>query len=177
VLTVLIAKCAFKGIAVPSFTSIEQDDGCDELDAEWANMLSHQLPALPASEHFWIELPAFFSWLEGTSTPYDIACIPIAANEDASWSPAQTISTWGMRVPLEHIRFAAINHLCVELDYQGSTRIVEPYSLRRTQDGQLLLHALHFDTREHHTYRVDHITGIRITKQPFTPVYAIEFAL
>ena len=177
VLAVLTAKCAFKGIAVPSFASIEQDDGRDELDADWANMLSHQLPALPASENFWIELPAFFSWLEGTSIPHDMAHIPLAASEDASWSPAQTISTWGMGVPLEHIRFAAINHLCVELDYQGSTRIVEPYSLRRTQDGHLILHALHFDTREHRSYRVDRITGVRNTKQQFIPVYAIEFAL
>lgn len=140
-------------------------------------MLSHQLPALTASEHFWIELPAVFAWLDGTTIPRDMAHISVADSEDASRSPSQTISTWGMGVPLEHIRFSAINHLCVEIDYQGSTHIVEPYSLRRTLEGYLLLHALSFDTREHRSYRVDRITGVQITKQQFTPVYAIEFAL
>ena len=30
---------------------------------------------------------------------------------------------------LEIIRFAAANHLCVDLEYQGSVRRIEPYSL------------------------------------------------
>ncbi len=177
VLNVLTAKCAFKGIAVPTFASLNRDEGRDELDADWGNMLAHQLPALPAPEHFWAELPELFSWLDGTSLPRDMPHIPVATNEDASWVPAQMISTWGMGVSFEYIRFAAINHLCIKLDYQGSTNIVEPYSLRRTHEGHLLLHTLRTDTRELHSYQVDRITDVQITKQQFTPVYAIEFAL
>jgi hypothetical protein len=53
------------------------------------------------------------------------------------------------KMPLETIRFAASNHLCVKLGYHGTQRIIEPYSLRRTQDGNLVLHAVRVDNREH----------------------------
>ena len=33
--------------------------------------------------------------------------------------------------PLEAIRFAAANRLCVDLHYLGGVRRIEPYSLRR----------------------------------------------
>jgi len=36
------------------------------------------------------------------------------------------------RPALEIIRFAAVNHLCVDLTYDGSVRRIEPYSLRQT---------------------------------------------
>ena len=36
------------------------------------------------------------------------------------------------RSTLEIIRFAAANHLCVDLTYDGSVRRIEPYSLRQT---------------------------------------------
>jgi hypothetical protein len=45
--------------------------------------------------------------------------------------------------------FAAANHLCVKLGYDGKTRIIEPYSLRRTRDGHLVLHALRSDSHAH----------------------------
>jgi hypothetical protein len=40
---------------------------------------------------------------------------------------------------LEIIRFAASNRICVDLDYGGDTRRIEPYSLRRTKDGNVIL--------------------------------------
>jgi hypothetical protein len=81
--------------------------------------------------------------------------------------------------PIEVIRFAASNRLCVELDYtdeQGSrsTRVIEPYSLRRTQAGDIVLHAVRSDNQQHRSYRIDRIRGARATQRPFTPRYAIE---
>ena len=35
------------------------------MEAEWENMLTHQLPALPSFEQFWIELPEVMEWLHG----------------------------------------------------------------------------------------------------------------
>ena len=75
---------------------------------------------------------------------------------------------------LEVIRFAASNRLCVELDYQGSTRRIEPYSLRRTGEGNIVLHAFNTDKSEHRSYRVDRIAGARTTNQTFVPRYEIE---
>jgi hypothetical protein len=96
------------------------------------------------------------------------------ASEDQTWSPPPTLATWG-RASLEVVRFAGVNHLLVELGYNGSTRLIEPYSLRRSSAGALLLYGIRADTREIRCYRVDRIQSVKATTQPFKPVYAIEF--
>ncbi|MCY4419992.1 MAG: WYL domain-containing protein [Gammaproteobacteria bacterium] len=75
---------------------------------------------------------------------------------------------------LEIIRFAASNRLCVDLHYQGSTRRIEPYSLRRTKSGNIILHAHNLDKDEHRGYRVDRILGANVTNQTFRPRFLIE---
>ncbi|MGH2375872.1 MAG: WYL domain-containing protein [bacterium] len=82
---------------------------------------------------------------------------------------------WNVGVPLETVRFAAANRLCIDLGYQGSVRRVEPYSLRRTKDDHLLLYAVRRDNREPRSYRVDRIQSVRVTTEPFKPIYAVEF--
>jgi hypothetical protein len=77
---------------------------------------------------------------------------------------------------LETVRFAATNHLCVELFYDGYWRRIEPYSLRRSRAGRLLLHAERSDGSGHRTYGVDKIDALRVTKVPFTPRHPIEFS-
>src|SRR5690606_36518764 len=109
-------------------------------------MLAHQLPALPPVETFWGELPRFFAWLEGAEAPEIPAAYVIAEGEEV-------IRERTLRLPLrpvaqsylEVIRFAAANRLCVALNYQGSSRLIEPYSLRRTRDGNIVLHAFNAD--------------------------------
>lgn len=78
-------------------------------------------------------------------------------------------------VPLETIRFAAANHLCVELAYGGSRQLIEPYSLRRTRDGNIILHAVKHDTGEDRSYRVDRMEGASTRRAPFVPRYSVEF--
>ncbi len=169
-------KCTAKGISVPSFASIEASPARGELESEWRNMLEHQLPALPPFEHYWQELGNVFSWLEEKQELAPLAVFPMAPDTDTAWRPPATIWSWGAGSPLESIRFAAANHLCVELVYQGKSRIIEPYSLRRTREGNLLLHALRADSHEHRSYRVDRIAGVSVTNRPFSPVYLVEFA-
>ena len=87
----------------------------------------------------------------------------------------------GVSAPLEIIRFAAANRLCVSLDYtnkqgQRDIRIIEPYSLRRTSEGNLLLMAVKAGTGEVRSYRADQINGASATGQSFVPRYAIELA-
>jgi predicted nucleotidyltransferase component of viral defense system len=175
---VLVEKCATKGVGVPTFDTIALGTIPAELEADWANMLAHQLPALPPFENFWAELRNLFAWLNQTLEVQPLESVPLAAEEEtpAMWSPPSTIWTWGAGVPLETIRFAAANRLCVNLGYQGSTRIIEPYSLRRTREGKLVLHAVKADTRESRSYRIDRIQSVEVTTRPFTPVYQIEFS-
>lgn len=172
---ILIAKCEHKSIPVPSIVAIEASIYRAELESEWANMLAHQLPALPPYEQFWAELPALFDWLEGRSQPAALPAFPEERDVEPGWAPPASVSVWGGTAPLEQIRFAAVNRLCVDLGYQGSVRTIEPYSLRRSRAGHLLVYAVKSDTRQPRSYRVDRIQSVRLTQRSFTPVYAIEF--
>lgn len=140
-------------------------------------MLGHQLPELPPFESFWEELPLVLAWLfeEGAAVAA-AASFPVRGAIDASWRPPAMVQAWGLTVPLEVIRFAAANRLCVELAYGGSTRLIEPYSLRRTQEGNILLHAVRHEDNEHRSYRIDRIEGARVTRVSFVPRYAVELA-
>ena len=171
-------KCTFKNICFPSFEKLETFR--NELNAEWANMLRHQLPSLPPVESFWEALPEFFGWLIGTIVPAVVASYPLDAGEEVLRLPAGAFRALGRSTPfIEVIRFAATNRLCLDLDYVNekgtrATRTIEPYSLRRTQEGNVLLHAVRWQNQQHRSYRVDRIQGARVTQQTFTPRYAVE---
>jgi predicted nucleotidyltransferase component of viral defense system/DNA-directed RNA polymerase subunit RPC12/RpoP len=172
---VLAEKCAAKSIAVPTAADFDGTPLIAALESDWDQMLAHQLPALPSLQGFLEELPLLFGWLEGSVEFEELAALPVSAGEE-HWSPPPTIATWGVGVPLETVRFAATNHLCVDLSYNGSWRRIEPYSLRRSGAGRLLLHAERSDGSGHRTYGVDQISGIRATTTPFRPRYPIEFS-
>jgi len=61
--SILVSKCEFKNIPVPNVENIIQSQFIDELEAEWGNMLGHQLPQLPNFEEFLNELQELFKWL------------------------------------------------------------------------------------------------------------------
>jgi len=181
--TVLAEKCKVKGVPIPTLKAIQNSPRRAELEVEWANMLAHQLPVLPSFEQFWRELPKLFDWLEGVAARKNLPPIPVEARSEkvTIGVPPPIVWTSGIGVPLESIRFAAANHLCVELVYQKetgeiTTPIIEPYSLRRTRSGDLLLHALETPTRESKAYRIDRIRKVTVTTKPFVPKYRIEFS-
>jgi len=174
VFNTLEKKCQYKGISIPTIQSLENQPERIELEAEWGNMLAHQLPILPPFEQFWQELPQVFEWLYGRLPKTVARSYPTGGQIDPSWRPPAMVQSWGTKVPFEIIRFAAANHLCVDLAYKKSSRLIEPYSLRRTKDGNLLLHAVRHDDGEHRAYRIDRIEEASLTEIPFVPKYAIE---
>lgn len=174
--SVLDKKCELKKVPIPTLNSIQNASTKAELISEWKNMLGHQLQALPPFEQFWEDIPKIFKWLEGVPEPAGLASIEHDKDEDLTWTPPPTIWQWGVGVPLEAIRFAAVNHLCVELGYQRYARLIEPYSLRKTKEGNLILHAIKVETGESRSYRVDHIENIKVTNKPFIPKYKMEFS-
>ena len=172
-LDVLSQKCEFKGITIPKAADL--DPFRNDLEAGWDNMLRHQLPALPPVESFWDVLPEFFGWLEGGRVPEIPASYAVAPGETILRDRTLRIPVRpALQSHLEVIRFAAANRLCVDLDYQGSIRRIEPYSLRRTKDDNIIVHAWSVDKDAHRSYRVDRIQGARTTSQVFTPRYAVE---
>jgi predicted nucleotidyltransferase component of viral defense system len=174
--TALAEKCQVKGVPMPSPAQFTDAALRATLEADWDNMLGHQLPVAPPVHGFLDELPQLFGWLDGTVVFEQVAPLPSAADEDTSWSPPPTVATWRVGIPLESLRFAATNHLLVELVYDGRTRLIEPYALRRSRTGRLLLHAERADGSGHRAYGVDKITGLRATTTPFVPRFPIEFS-
>jgi predicted nucleotidyltransferase component of viral defense system len=170
---VLERKCAYKAIALPTFEALEPHRA--DLERMWESMLGHQLPALPPVADFWAALPEIFAWVMGRAEPPQRVRIEpgtvevvVRSRELPMSIPSRT------RAPLEIIRFAAANYLCVDLRYDGSLRRIEPYSLRQTADGNYVLHSIRADSGEHRTYRVDRIQGAAVTGQSFTPRYLVE---
>lgn len=178
VLAVLVEKCAHAGIETPTLESMRATAFRSEIETEWENMLGHQLPYLPPFETFWAELDDVFAWLEGrVAVP---VLEPIPDRGDVSpWRPARYMTTWRTGAPLELIRFAGANRLKVVIDYgpergRVGPRVVEPYSLRRSLDGNLLLFVRN-DHGQLRSYRVDRIRGASIEPETFTPRYRVEF--
>ncbi len=179
VLDILKKKCEYKGLSLPTKETIQSSPKRDELEAEWENMLSHQLPSLPSFEQFWGELPEVFDWLYGVTIKAVPQPIAVGKDVDLSWKPPAFVHAWGLNAPMEVIRFAASNRLCVKLGYidskgQYAERNIEPYSLRRTKDGNLILYAIKHDSGETRSYRVDRIQNAIVTDITFTPRYTIE---
>ena len=175
VLSTLERKCEYKGIALPTVESLASKPERSELEQEWENMLAHQLPMLPPFEQFWGELPEVFEWLYHAVEKVAAQTIPSGGRDiDETWHVPAMAEAWHGAAPLEIIRFAAANRLCVDLAYKGKRRLIEPYSLRRTKDGNLLLYAVKHQTGVVRSYRVDRIEGATVSEVPFTPRYAVE---
>jgi len=176
--SVLSAKCQHAGIEVPTQESIQSSPHREELQAEWANMLGHQLPQpLVPFDTFWSELGSVFTWLDGAGVTSPLPRAEIG--EVSDWVAPSAMASWRLGVPMELLRYAGANRLRVEIDYRAEQgrhgpRIVEPYSLRRTLDGNLLLFVVN-DRGVLRGYRVDRIAGIRPTTEPFTPRFRVEF--
>jgi len=144
---VLRRKCAFKQIEVPTFASLQ--GATSELVADWPQMLGHQLPVLPPFETFWNALPDFFQWLGRARIPAAPVAARLGRGETVFRPAVGSLRRQGLRGSgfLESARFAAANRLCVDLGYQGSVRRIEPYSLRRTMAGDVLLFGVRLSAR------------------------------
>jgi predicted nucleotidyltransferase component of viral defense system len=174
-------KCAHVGITVPNLKSILATPFRSEVEQEWENMLAHQLPHLPLFDDFWSVLSEIFTWLRGELRAVTLPRIEDVASEplDKTWMTPRAMTSWGIAAPLEMIRFAGANHLKVEVDYRAMAgrqgpRIVEPYSLRMTNAGNILLYVVN-DYGALRGYRVDLIAGARIVDERFTPSFLVEF--
>ena len=179
-LDVLTQKCEFKEIDVPNMGLITPR--YDDLEGAWDSMLAHQLAALPPLQDFWEALPEFFVWLMGGAAPASPP--PYRLDEGEQVLRGRTLR---LPVParaqsfIEIIRFAAANRLLVDLDYspqkgRPGVRRVEPYSLRKTLKGDIILHIEKPGVDEHRTYRVDRIVGAQVTNESFVPRHEIELS-
>lgn len=172
----LRVKCEHAGVPVPDAAAIHGSPFRDELEQEWANMLAHQLPHLPAIAEYWTAVEAMFDWLNGAPRQV-LHRIQPRERVDATWAPPRSMASWGGRVDL--IRYAGSNRLKVDVDYRAEHgrhgwRRVEPYALRRTQDGHVIVVVIN-DRGQTRSYRTDRMAAVRVSDEPFIPKYLVEF--
>lgn len=174
---VLLKKCSVRKMPFPSMKMIELHESRKLLESEWENQLRHQLPILPSFEVFLRELPEIFGWIVTGEHVQDkpIFRIPSEVSGRIVAQPVYTFtSSKFSTTDLEKIRFAAANHLLINLKYKGSYREIEPYFFAKNAEGEISLCAIKFETGEVRWYRLDHLEGVEVLAKTFTPRYEIE---
>ncbi|MDA1352847.1 MAG: nucleotidyl transferase AbiEii/AbiGii toxin family protein [bacterium] len=183
---ILQQKCKFKDIKIPTYAALEKHR--EDCASGWQQKLSPQLQALPPFESYWDELPGFLEWLNSPESvaPRTREIIPSKPGTIVDNTPIdlRSLDSGTSQLSLlNRIRFAAANHLCVELVYrkedgEQNTYIIEPYSLRRTSDNNLLLYSMKHGTADDgrpRAFRTDRIISAKATDKTFTPKYMVEF--
>jgi predicted nucleotidyltransferase component of viral defense system len=168
-------KCETKGLVTPNSAEllvVVRSSG--ELRSEWENMLGHQLPALPPFEEHIARVATLLGWIDDPS--WTRSALPRIGEPGASVLAPPGAMYWGVGVPLEVLRFAGVNRLLIEFNYKGKHRRAEPYSLRRSSSGDLLLYAWEVGSTHVKAFSVPEVRDLRVTAKAFKPRYEIEFA-
>jgi hypothetical protein len=169
-------KCSAKSIAAPNAAGVLSVVAASaELHSEWASMLGHQLPQLPPIETVLARVPAALRWLEPEKIVAAPALLAVPARGGEVFVASASIGHWHNASGLEQIRFAGANRLIVQFRYSGRVRSVEPYSLRRSSKGNVLLHAWEIESNHIKAFDVTKIDEVRVSDRGFAPRYQVEF--
>lgn len=176
---VLARKCAAKNVAMPTSAALMAIvRGDAELATDWNDMLRDQLPALPDMGLLINRLEELLGWLEPTRVYERPALVSATAGRGAQ--PAlvapRGAQFWRTGVPMETIRFAGANRLMVSFNYDGKSRLAEPYAIRRPATGNLLLYAWETASSHIKAFNVAKIQNLQISTQSFSPRYRVELA-
>jgi hypothetical protein len=192
-------KFKFKSLEKPTVDLIFDHIDFEQLKTNWQDQLAHQVQVLPSVESFYNDLkPALSWWIDANFVEHVLPTI--SANQAEAALPRDHFPAARIRpqkqigigramnaVPLggrnreslDHIRYAARSRLCVEIEYHGVRRLVEPYSLRCPSTGNLLLYVYELNGGgspggDIKAFNVSEIADVRITQHTFTPRYIVE---
>ena len=173
-------KFHFKGLQEPSVDYILDSIDNDVLRTNWENQLSHQINELPPVDTFISELrDAVAWWLEPDIAEQVLQPITPATGENVPRLLFPRINWQTGLTAMDQIRYAARNRLCALISYHGSTRLVEPYSLRFPPTGNIILHVWELQkngmpSNGHKSFKTHEINSASISKQTFIPKWMIE---
>ena len=166
VYNVLIKKCAYKEIPVPTYTFIENHQKLEELNSQWHNMLAHQLPVLPPIDSFWVDLKPFFEWIEGNLQENKLESY--SKPGDIIYHPGRVTNAFSLNAMIQKIQFAAANRLCIELTYNHEKRIIEPLSFKREKSGNQVFYGYDRESEYPQAFSLSEIQNVTITSLPYT---------
>lgn len=190
----LLKKFAFKSLPEPSVDFILSQLDLSQLKASWEDQLGHQLEVLPPAESFYNDLrPALSWWIDEQYEEPALAVVSPKMGEitlPRVHFPEPVIMQ-ARRVGIgrnaniafsrfiDQIRYAARNRLCIEINYHGFKRLVEPYSLRQPSTGNVLLYVFELTkgtvrTSDIRCYKINEIVNAEVKQQAFSPRYVVE---
>jgi predicted nucleotidyltransferase component of viral defense system len=178
--SLLSAKCDYVGIDMPTAAKIKTDENLANLRVDWDGMLAHQLPSpLLSLESFWNEIDQVFEWLDGRSPLINLSSAQMGSQPTTLVS-ANSLNFARQGFNMQLLRYSAFNKLKIRIFYESKQggigpRLVEPYSLRRTQEGNVLLYAIN-QNNELRSYRLDRIYGMEPSNQSYIPSYRVEIS-
>lgn len=187
-------KFTFKLLPEPSVDFILSQLDLSQLRAGWEDQLSHQVEVLPPAESFYNDLrPALSWWIDEHHEEPALAVVShkigevtlprvhfpepgIMQERRIGIGPNANIT---FSRYIDQIRYAARNRLCIEINYHGFKRLVEPYSLRRPSTGNTLLYVFELQkgfisTNGIRSYKINEIVSAEVKQQAFNPRYLIE---
>lgn len=176
----LSAKCEYVGIDMPTAVNIKTEENLAHLRVDWDGMLAHQLPSpLLGLESFWNEIDEVFRWLDGSHALIDLPSIQFGSQPTTLVS-AKSLNFARQGFNMQLLRYSALNRLKIKIFYEAKegevgSRLVEPYSLRRTLEGNVLLYAINRD-HELRSYRLDRIYGMEPSSHSYIPKYRVEIS-
>lgn len=165
VYNVLIKKCGYKKIGVPTFSSIQGHEKIDELASQWNNMLAHQLPALPPLESFWDDIEPFFDWLGDNLKEEQL--VSYSKVDEEPFQPGRVSGISLLNSIINKIQFAAANRVCISFIYHNKDRIVEPFSFRQSKNGNRLIYAYERGADSPKCFILHEIQDLLITNVPY----------
>ena len=172
VYNVLQKKCHFKKINIPNFNTIIEHEKFDELEAQWTNMLAHQLPQLPPIKLFLNDLALFFEWLKGNIPEEKL--VSVSRLDEKIFHPGRIANANSVDSILHKIQFAATNRVCVKLRYSDKLRTIEPISFRQATNGNRLFYGFHREDNKIKAFSLEKIQSVDITNIPYTEKYRVE---
>jgi hypothetical protein len=188
-------KFAFKELPSPTPDGILAVIDRGVLAVDWSHALRHQIRVLPPVDEFLSALGDALRWLLLPTHPIENPPeVPSKIGETRV--RALTYADFGLRSggslmrpaslhagftgsKMDRIRFSARNRLLARIEYHGVNRVVEPYSLRLPETGNLLLYAHEVKRAERSTgtikaFKVAELGQVAVTDQVFRPRYLIE---
>lgn len=187
-------KFDFKSLPHPSVDLILSQLDFAQLKAGWEDQLGHQLEVLPLVENFYYDLkPALSWWIEEEPIKSVLNVIPHKKGDIAlprvhfpepAFAQARRLGigrpvTNSFSRYIDQIRYAARNRLCIEIEYHGVKRLVEPYSLRQPRTGSQVLYVYELirrgvNTNQIKSYKINEIANAEVKQQAFLPRYVVE---
>jgi predicted nucleotidyltransferase component of viral defense system len=185
-------KFKFKSLPDPTVDLVLSSFTLEQLSAGWKDQLAHQLELLPPVESFYDDLkPALVWWMDVNAIDVVLKEIPHKLGEITMprvHFPQSSVFTRRLEIGrsidgvskyFDQIRYAARNRLCVEINYHGVSRLIEPYSLRQPATGNKLLYAYELTrggmvSNEIKSYKIHQIMAAEVKQQVFSPRYAVE---